>query len=307
MALKHLYFSATGSSLGDCLFLGQRFDDARPFSALECESWVMSSTASGEGKYNIRGVFGINRWFTMLWRSPEGTAYASDTNEAVWWSRTVKDRASWKADEVGASLSGVWGLSDECVFAWGRSRPGDWVMFQRSGKGWNEIPCPGEVVRLHGLAPNLVYAVGAGGLLARWNGSQWKQVPVDTVETLTGIFVVSPDEYYASGEGGTLLSGGASGCKPRLKWTGPLWDVAKFRDELWLAGDQSGLLRVKGRTKEVEAVKPNVKALSFDARKELLISCSNMIVGTADGKKFMSAGQSSLEQLTASKEPLWKK
>lgn len=81
----------------------------------------------------------------------------------------------------------------------------------------------------------------------------------------------------------------------------PLLAVAKWKNELWVAGGQLGLFKRKGKSNELECVKPNLTANGFDARENLLISCGDRISNTADGKSFFSSGQGFLAQLRTGK------
>jgi len=60
---------------------------------------------------------------------------------------------------------------------------------------------------MRGLAPDFVYAVGNDGLIARWDGKKWTNVPSPTRSVLSAVCVVSPEEMYAVGAGRRFLDG----------------------------------------------------------------------------------------------------
>ncbi|HKD39535.1 MAG TPA: hypothetical protein VKB87_04510 [Myxococcaceae bacterium] len=305
MEFTHLYNTASGPAITDCCFIGQRYEKTKPFSPYASESWVLRNYLDPKSKQLIcRLTYGVAGYFTMLWRAPSGTVYVAEADNRVHISSRPEEFKSWRQTEVPAFLRGIWGLDDSCVFAWG-VRDRVQRLLRWNGSTWTELSAPGEIVRMHGTSPDFMFAVGAKGLLARWNGQNWQQVPIRTNETLTGVFIAGPNEYYACGEGGTLLSGTAHGWRERATAPGPLHDVAVFAGSVWVAAGDAGLMRLKGTSNELEAVKPNVKALCFDVRGQLLITCSEELVGSSDGVSFGGCCEGALERYTANRKPLW--
>lgn len=305
MEFIHQYHSASGSSMVDCCFVGQRYEISRPFSPYASESWVLQNSLDPTSNELVcRLTYGVAGYFTMLWRAPSGTVYVAEADNRIHISSRPEEFSSWKQIEVPTFLRGIWGLDDSCVFTWG-VRDRIQRLHRWNGTTWSESSAPGEIVRMHGTAPDFLFAVGANGLLTRWDGRAWQQISIRTNETLTGIFVAGPDEYYACGEGGTLLSGTAHGWRERATAPGPLHDVAVFGGSVWIAAGEAGLMRLKGTSNQLETIKPNVKALSFDVRGQFLITCPDKIVESSDGTSFRSCCQQALEQHTANRKPLW--
>ncbi|MGN6105441.1 MAG: hypothetical protein ACTHU0_10080, partial [Kofleriaceae bacterium] len=75
--------------------------------------------------------------------------------------------------------------------------------------------------------------------------------------------------------------------------TRPLLGVAKWNNELWVAAGRLGLFKRTDKGK-LECVKPNLRAVDLDARKDLIISCDDMIATTKTGKSFTATGQDCL-------------
>ena len=74
--------------------------------------------------------------------------------------------------------------------------------------------------------------------------------------------------------------------------------VAKWNGELYVGGGPLGLFRRIGNTNQLDHIKPNVKAVGFDAREHLVITAENAIIGTHDGQTFRGAGINSLAKAT---------
>jgi hypothetical protein len=75
--------------------------------------------------------------------------------------------------------------------------------------------------------------------------------------------------------------------------------------DVWVAGGDDGLLRLKGATNELEVVKPNIHAKSFDARGNLLITTKDLIAETFDGQNFSGVGRNSIRNQRDCRTPLW--
>jgi hypothetical protein len=201
-------------------------------------------------------------------------------------------------------VGGVWGLSEDCVFCWGSTTQDERVL-RYDGKTWQLLPLPGfRVHAMHGIAPDFVYAVGQWGSVARWDGHAWIRSPTPTEETLTSVFVVKPEEIYAVGFEGTILEGsvhgwGKIGEGPRMPTGGgePLLAVAKWKDALWVGAGYQGLFRRVGTTSQFECVKPNIHAVCFDARGQLLMATSRYLVETRDGQAFTGTGDTFVENV----------
>ena len=173
--------------------------------------------------------------------------------------------APWREDPVPGTLAGVWGLHDECVFTWGL-RGGANVLYRFDGRTWNELPAPGEILAMHGVAPDLVYAVGRDGLVARWDGRHWTKVVTPGLGVLTDVFVVDEDEMYAVGSGGQLLQGSIHGWAEVLNgW--PLFSVEKWKER----GGRGGA-RGREAAGSAPADEPNIRRPTRCARRPLVSS-----------------------------------
>jgi hypothetical protein len=298
------YEQASGPSIADAAFLAQRHDADQGFIPEQSECWIMAvRSATGKGDASeLRAVGGTLGWYTGLWRSPSGRVYVTSSSGQVVSNPNLWDtQAQWDDNQLGPPLVGVWGIDDRCVFAWGATWQKEYKVFRFDGTRWSELPTPGFDVRaMHGIAPDLVHAVGIGGRIARWDGGRWTEPSSPVGENLTSVFVAGPDEIYATGAAGSLLEGSAHGWGviTTLATGGvglPLHAVAKWRGDLWIGGGAQGLFKRVGTTGQLDCIKPNIKAFALDARKDLVMTMNELIVGTSDGQAFTGVGKMWLE------------
>ncbi len=303
MAIATSYYSASGPAYDRCGFLAQRYDADGGYKPGEGECWICTAVPGKDDEAVLTAHRGTTAWLTQLWRSPSGAVYVSSASGAVHMNRDPADRASkWQVPKIDAALFGIWGLDDEFVLTWG-TRDQVPAMFRWDGRTWTEMPAPGFGVRaVHGVAQDLVYAVGLGGGVARWDGGAWRSMRTPTREILASVFVVDADEVYAVGNRGAVLEGSAAGWGkigdgPGLP--GPLAAVAVFQGKLWIGAWTLGLFRRAARSNRFEPLKPNLHAVHLDVRGSLVISCDDMIAGTDDGNDFFATGDGWLAALRA--------
>jgi hypothetical protein len=292
MTVETAYYGASGPAFSDCCFLGQRYEAETGYKPYEAECWICGVEVNPKGGYTVHAYRGSTAWFTGLWRSPAGRLYVCDAEGRITMNSDLKTdygKGTWEEHKTGDALFGMWGLDDNTVFAWG-SRIKDHPVYRFDGKAWSEIANPGfKIESMHGIASDFVYAVGHDGGIARFDGKSWQRFPAPSPEQLTSVFVAGPDEMYAVGAAGSVLEGSAHGWGkigegPGLP--GPLQCVAKFKGELWVGAGRFGLARRKGTTSEMELIKPNIHAVSFDVGQNMVIATKDVIFGTADGVSF---------------------
>jgi hypothetical protein len=300
MKFGHSTRCASGLSFEAYHFLLYRFDSRYGFKPDMGESWIVQNM--GGTAHPLRGQLG---WYTGLWRSTTGKVYVSYAIGQVLVNPDPEPRAaSWREDAVPGVLAGIWGLDDDCVFTWG-VKGGANVLYRFDGRKWNELPAPGEILAMHGAARNLVYAVGRDGLVARWDGNHWTKVVTPGRGVLTDVHVVSEDEMYAVGSGGQLLQGSIHGWDEVLNGGGPLFGVAKWKKEVWVAAEERGVMKLAGS--ELVSMKANIKATSLDARGDLLVSSRDAVAGTADGTAWVGITAAAAGALIAGVPAPWRR
>ncbi len=110
-----------------------------------------------------------------------------------------------------ALLYGVWGSAADDLWAVGDSMSSgtdDGVVLHNGGSGWVEVEVSDlreggipALFKVWGRASDEVYAVGAGGIILRWNGAVWEVVPSATTRSL---FTVHGNQNVVVAVGGFL-------------------------------------------------------------------------------------------------------
>lgn len=302
MSIEHVWGHATGTSLDDLSVLGYRYDSQWGMQHTEMDSHVLL-TEPGV----LRAPLLTAGWLTGTWRSPTTqVTFVTDARSAVHrvHAKLRDDGTFVESEDFPASMHGVWGLDDEHVYAWGDASPTDHVMFRWDGKRWQDMACPGPVYGLHGVAPDLIFAVGERGLIARWNGHRWQRLPSGTSACLASVFVASPDEAYACAVSGMVLEGSVHGWMvvQRDPQT-PCYSVAKFGDRVLLACGYAGIVELIGNTLEPFAAK--ILGEKLEARERLIISAREMIYVTPDLQHWDGLPIEELEPLVKDRPPAW--
>lgn len=309
MVMKHIYRFATGPALHDCAYLGFRYDPDVGSEPALSEYAVFENTlepgTDDEPRAHLR--WRVKSLLTGIWRSPSRVVYVSDAIEPG--ILRYRDLSSGQPRDLlplgDLFPEGVFGFDDEHVYTWGSRKRADgaheFPFLRWDGAQWHELPMPGfRIVAMHGLAPDLIFAVGRNGFVGRFDGSSWRRFPVPTEEVLLSVFCAGRDEYYACGFNGTVLEGSNSGwgrIAENYIESAPLFSVAKFQGQLWLAGGEQGVLRRVGTSDRLEVVKDKIPATWFDAREDhLLVTCDEKISATRDGADWWSAANDAYEE-----------
>ncbi len=146
--------------------------------------------------------------------APDRTAWANGDNTLLHW-----DGASWSSwgspplttHDLNA-VAGVPGsnCTDPCTNAWAVGYDGSILRhtgaFGATGV-WTVAPSPTDN-SLHAvtmLSLNDGWAVGSGGVILHWNGTEWTGVPSPTRQMLYDVDMASPNDGWAVGLGGTIL------------------------------------------------------------------------------------------------------
>jgi hypothetical protein len=300
MTFQHKLSAASGPNLQACAFLGLRGDaryDLRPDTM---ESWVVIVDGN-----SVTGALTVPGRMSGVWRSPTGTIFAGSLAGMVYEITGGEDGRPHdiKKHPLQSTCAGIWGLNDDLVFAWGEYDVHN-RMYLRQGGTWREIPSPGFVNGMHGIRHDLIIAVGANGLVARWDAGRWLPYPTPEPAMLSSVWVASEDEMYATGPRGHMLRGSIHGWADYLLAPWPLYGVAKYGADVFVAAGREGGLR-KLDTGLLVAHRPKVRAERLDARQSLLVSTPTAILATNDGEEFNGLTVEGFEKMVASYRPLW--
>ncbi|MDO9019533.1 MAG: hypothetical protein Q8S73_43890 [Deltaproteobacteria bacterium] len=306
MPIAWTYRGVSGLSADDFHFLADRYDDTYGWSEDMAESWI--------GRV-VRGqmylLLGHRGWLTRLWRAPSGRAWASEGGMRPGVHVETSGELltpQWSFTPLPGVLSGVYGLDESNVFAFGQrvQSPGiHGIVHRWDGSRWAETPPPpGLFLGMHGLRPDLVYAVGDGGIVARWDGLQWVRVPAPTRAVLSSVQVVSEDEIHACGAGYRVLEGSVHGWAERIIADGPLLSLGVFQGKVLVTTGSRGIHAVEGN-RLVEWAK-DVPATQLDARGDLLAACPDELVATRDGETFTRIPIGVFREATSAFVPAWK-
>jgi hypothetical protein len=301
-ALHYRYVSISGRDRMSAGALGYRYRDEADFRSAKLESWLLYFKPA---EPDSTATYLAGKWDTYvsgIWVSDSGRLYAALAQGALGIYDGVQSFNQVSMEKVSSALTGIWGLDDKHVFAYGGSPVHGGFVYFWNGKAWKELPRPPAwLVSMHGCAPDCVYGLGAASAY-RWNGKTWSETALRAALSLSAIWVERPDELYATDEGGVLFEGSADGWIRRAEWEGPLSGVAKFKAQVWVGGNDQGLLRLDAKSNKIESFKPNIAARTFEAREQLLIPLAERISFSDDGQRFRSFGLDGLKDL-ASKKP----
>ncbi|MEM9189381.1 MAG: hypothetical protein AAGF12_09405 [Myxococcota bacterium] len=249
--LRDLFYevaAVVGADLQDYAFILYGSEVFEEFQPDFDTCWVGTMEAG-----TVRILRGGHGHLRGLWRSPQKHLYvagrlgedphAPRERGVFRGTRDAHGAYRWDLIREEGNTRGVWGLHDEYVFAWSFGA-GTTTMSLWNGQSWAELESPGEVVSMHGIAPDLIYACGHRGLIARWDGSRWSRVANPAQGTVSSVFVRSEEEMYATAAGQLLLEGARHGWGTRLVASGPLDRVVVLGDDVWVTSATLGLSRL---------------------------------------------------------------
>jgi hypothetical protein len=275
---------ASGSSALDCHFVCYRMDGEFDWETVE--SFVGEKSVYEEAHAHTRMLLYQRAWITDLWRSDAGNVYLSMPGMITKLGPSYAENADAIEDfRLPTTFTGVWGTSDDNVFAWGQCDD-ECAIWHFDGREWRRTPSPHlSIYAIHG-AGDVIYGVGEGGFVARWNGSAFEEIASPTHMTLSSVFVVNQSEIYAAGNGRHVIGGSIHGLRAITVAPFPIYAIARAFGVTWLAAGPEGLHRLDGT--RITPVKRKIHAERLERRGDgpLLISAPNLIADTFDGLRF---------------------
>ncbi len=139
---SNVYYNVSGFGIHDCCFLGQHYLTAHGFRPDRGESWALRSTQPPPGRLGLQLGYGVPGWFTGMWRSANGVVYVTELLGRIHICRNLDSMGApetWeRVDFKNTIMQGVWGLNDQCVFAWCKIGLKPSMLFW-NGQTWAEI------------------------------------------------------------------------------------------------------------------------------------------------------------------------
>jgi hypothetical protein len=297
---QYHYALVSGRTVDDSIAVGYKFRDQADFRGGNVQSWAFYFTANEDStQVNTPG-----RWpgyVSGVWLSDSGRVYVALAHGELAIYDGVRTFNELSSENVPTALSGIWGLDDQHVYAYGGSPGESGQVFFYDGKRWKKLPeAPEWLLHVHGCAPDCVYGIGTRSAY-RWDGKQWHPTALRATLSLACVWVESPDEIWATDGGGVLFEGSADGWSERARSDAPLVGVARWQGDVWLGGESAGLLRLKGKSKKIEVVKPNIPTRYFESREQLLIANPEHIIFSATGKRFEAFAEDLFQEITEDK------
>ena len=296
MEIDYRYEIVSGVSADRMFAIGIRYDAEYDHNTT-CESWCVHI-----GPDAVTRSLGDASRYRGLWQAPDGRVVIVHSRGMIFQNPDpVADPEAWSHQTVDASLTGVWGLRSDHVWAWAGH---DQKLYRWEGAAWASVPYPGGWIRaVHGHGDHFLFAVGQDGLAMRWDGKSWTKVPCGET-TLTALAVADPDgsEIFAAGQAGGLFEGSSNGLSKLLHHDSAILSLAWWNDELWV-GATNGLHKlVNGK---LELVKENIVAYALDARGDLVISTERFAAFSSDGVGFTGYTVKDFARTRAGAPALW--
>ena len=249
----------------------------------------------------MSSVVVIETMITDVWTSPTGRTHFVDANGCCVWTGEPDSFEKLRETKLDFVPHRIFGLDDEHVYVMGGLRK-EMRMCRWDGREWKEMPAPArQMWGLHGCAPDCLVAVGSG-IASRWDGHQWHAMDTEGAAMLTSVWVESPDEMYACGDGRVLMQGSAYGWSPVLRHDATLASVAKWQGEVWV-GAYGDLGLSKLQDNQLVSIKPNLLCATLDARDELVFQTNSIVGSTGDGQSFMGRQVSAFERFAKEGTP----
>jgi hypothetical protein len=217
-----------------------------------------------------------------VWQSPTGRVFVANLGGALLINDDPRaDMNAWARHDTDTSFRGIWGLADDAVFAWDVL---DGRVFRHDGRAWGELPrVRAPIMAMHGIAPDLVMAVGEG-VIARWDGTRWLYI-VGPDNLWNGVHMVSADEIYLVAQNGELYEGSIYGVGPLAESdVDVLRDVAVQAGKVYVASEDTALKVLKDGDLELVDEDFEIECFDLDAREQLFAAGESHIHVLVDGR-----------------------
>lgn len=292
-----------GAHVDDCVLLVNRspYED---FADFETTEWLvvrkdavgLRIVGNGQGRANA------------MWVSPSGRIHVVATHEGLHglhvgvpnvndysWSRVTE------VDPVGITLvENVWGLSDECIFAWAgpvlkRYENNPAVTWFFDGNAWRTLYAPGRIHVVQGTSRDLIFAVGYEGLIARWQDSAWQVMQSPAPLSFEFLQVIDANKVYAAASMGYILEGSIYGWSLLAKHEHQIFGLVKWQDRMLVATKDAGFLALEGN--QLVPFVEHLRASLVHAGQSLMWVTTSGVMETVDFESFKLLSEDELSSL----------
>lgn len=237
--VSHFRDLSSEGALAGCAFLIDRYRDDLPWSSSDTETWV--GVVEGDG--TARLIRGERAWYTDVWCSPTGCVYLTVGDDVLIGTKQSDGTYAWNSRALGFRAWGVWGFSDELFYVWGFDGRQQ-VVARIADTAVRLIPVSGPVVSMSGVSEDVLYLGGEHGLLARYDGHGFAQIPVHERASFNRVVVLSDQLIYASTRAGAVWEGSVHGMSALPVGPGDMLGVASCAGALYCANEWGGLYQL---------------------------------------------------------------
>jgi hypothetical protein len=184
--------------------------------------WFAGGSLGVEPRHACGLRFDGHSWTVLPIDSAPSFWWVTTTPESTWFVGEEGTIVRWKGNAqttydggVDATLFGVWGASDDEVWAVGGSTTGDAdVILRFDGSTWTRVPPPeafgSQFFKVWGSAADDVWIVGTGGVVLHYDGSAWAThtIITDVYGGHPSLFTVhgrAADDVWAVGMSSTIV------------------------------------------------------------------------------------------------------
>lgn len=196
---------AVASGVGQATLSGQeQVEVTIPLTMMPSKLCTLTVTKQGAGSVTSQPT-GIDCGARCSFEFPYGskvtlTATAEQVADLPLWGGTCKRQSSTSCEiTVTGPLSATVDFTPKvCV-----------------GLGWcweNPLPQGNAIIAVSVVSPNLVYAVGVGGTVLKWDGAKWISLNAPATGDLRAVWASGPDNVWVTGGVGVIL-----------RWNGTSW------------------------------------------------------------------------------------
>lgn len=196
----------------------------------------------------------------------------------------------------------MWGLGDDHVFVWGPWGNYDRI-FRWDGRSWHPMPSPGPVVAMHGTRHDLVFAVGADGLVAWWAGGQWFRLAYPRESLLNGVFVRDESTVWICSFRGRIIEASICGCVDVTFSGVPTYEIVERDGRVIVPSERDGLLElVRDR---LEPMDPVVEPKRLESRDRMVVVSEKLIADVEDEELVRTVELAAFMERLRSRDPMW--